>query len=91
MDDRDRRYEQLAKLQSDAVVAALRSAETAVSKSENMSEKWRENANEWRATMTDKDKLYLTKDAAKGYFIAGIMSAGVMIGIAELVIKLIPK
>ncbi len=89
MDERDRRYQQLAESQGEAVTTALTSAETAVVKSERIAEKWRENANEWRSAMNDKDRQYLTKDVAKGYFVAGLMAAGVMIAVAELFIKLI--
>jgi uncharacterized protein YfaS (alpha-2-macroglobulin family) len=38
-----------------AVVAALASAEKAIDKAEVNSEKWRANANEWRAAMGDRE------------------------------------
>ncbi len=82
MDERDRRYEQLSE-------AALASAERAVDKAELIAEKWRLNANEWRAAMSDKDQQYLTKDVARGYFVTGLMAAGVMIALAELFVKLL--
>ncbi len=91
MDERDKRYEQLAGARSEAMIAALESSQRAVDKAEGIAEKWREHSNEWRATMSDKDKNYLTKDAARGYFIAGLMAAGAMIGVAELFARLLFK
>ena len=88
MDESDKRYEQRHSDQKEAVKAALASSERAVEKAEAISEKWRQNANEWRAAMSDKDKLYLTKDVAKSYFIAGIMAAGVMIALVELFVRM---
>lgn len=78
MDERDKRYE-----------AALASAALAVEKAEGIADRWREHANEWRAAMTDKDKNFLTKDVARGYFVTGLMAAGVMIAIAELFARLL--
>ncbi len=91
MDEREKRYESLALAQKEAVDAALKSAQLAVDKAEAISEKWRLNANEWRAAMSDKDRQYLTKDVAKGYFITGLMYAGVMIAVAELFARLLFK
>ncbi len=39
-----------------AVSAALAAAEKAVTKAEVNAEKWRENANEWRGAMSDRDR-----------------------------------
>lgn len=47
--------------QEKAVNAALASSEKAVDKAEKNAEKWREQANEWRGAMTDKDKAYALK------------------------------
>ncbi len=88
MDERDRRYEALSAAQKDAVEAALKAAQLAVDKAEAIAEKWRLNANEWRSAMSDKDRQYLTKDVAKGYFILGLMASGVIVAIVELVIRL---
>ena len=44
-----------------AIAAALASAKEAVTVAEVNATKWRESANEWRSTMNDKDKTYLTK------------------------------
>ena len=91
MDERDKRYEALSVAQKEAVEAALSSAQRAVDKAEGIAERWRQNANEWRSAMTDKDKLYLTKDVARGYFVTGLLAAGVMIAIAELFARFLFK
>ena len=89
MDERDKRYEQLASAQKEAVASALASSERAVEKAEAIAERWRANANEWRAAMSDKDKLYLTKEVARGYFVTGLMAAGVLVGIVETFIRVL--
>jgi len=43
-----------------AVNAALASSDKAISVASVIAEKWRENANEWRGAMEDKDKTYAT-------------------------------
>jgi hypothetical protein len=40
---------------------ALASAEKAVDKAEASGEKWRENANEWRGAMQDRERNFLTR------------------------------
>lgn len=47
--------------QEKAVNAALAASEKAVLVAENNAEKWRSNANEWRAAMTDREKTFATK------------------------------
>lgn len=42
--------------QKEAVAAALDAADKAVTKAEANAEKWRENANEWRGAMSDRDR-----------------------------------
>ncbi len=90
-DEHDRRYEQRFSAQQQSLTDALASATRAVDKAEEIAEKWRANANEWRAAMSDKDKLYLTKDVARGYFVSGLMAAGVMIALVELFVKILFK
>lgn len=53
----DRRF----KDQSEATRTALASAEKAVDKAETQGEKWRENANEWRSAMSDREKNFLSR------------------------------
>jgi len=46
--------------QKEAVNAALAASEKAVSVAETNAEKWRSNANEWRAAMTDREKRFVS-------------------------------
>lgn len=57
----DKRYEQRFVAQELATKAALASAQLAVDKSEREAARWRDSANEWRAAMSDKDRLLCTK------------------------------
>ena len=47
--------------QEKAVNAALAASEKAVAVAENNAEKWRANANEWRAAMTDREGKFAMK------------------------------
>jgi len=69
MDERDKLYTERAVTNKTQVDAALKSAETltnaafaasekAIVKSDVNSEKWRENANEWRAAMMDRESKF---------------------------------
>ena len=58
----DRRYEQRFQAQSEAVKAALSAIKVADEKSAINTATWRANANEWRAAMSDKDKLMVTRN-----------------------------
>lgn len=44
-----------------AISAALLSAEKAVQVAEANAEKWRQNANEWRGAMGDREKNFITR------------------------------
>jgi len=46
--------------QEKAVTAALAASEKAVSVAETNAEKWRDNANEWRGAMTDREAKFIT-------------------------------
>jgi hypothetical protein len=56
MDERDRRYTELAEERARALEAALAAAEKANELAQANAEKWRENANEWRGAMQDRDR-----------------------------------
>ena len=47
--------------QEKAVQAALAAAEKAVLKKEEEVERWRQNANEWRGAMSDRERDFLTR------------------------------
>jgi hypothetical protein len=44
-----------------AVAAAQASSEKAIDKAERDAEKWRNNANEWRGAMSDREREFLTR------------------------------
>lgn len=56
----DLRYQERFSAQEKAIAAALNSQEKAVRTSEINSDKWRANANEWRAAMTDRDRNFVS-------------------------------
>ena len=89
IDERDKRYEQGAKAQKEAVETALASAERAVEKAEAINTAWRINANEWRAAMSDKDKLYLPKAEARSDFRTMLALTGLMVTIMSVVVGIV--
>jgi hypothetical protein len=54
--EREKAIEAALSAQEKAVAAALEAADKAVTKAEINGEKWRENANEWRGAMSDRDR-----------------------------------
>jgi hypothetical protein len=64
----DRRYEERFQGQEKAVSAALAAAAEATSKAETNAERWRNNANEWRAAMTDRERNFMSRDQANSMF-----------------------
>ena len=66
-----------------AVAAAMAASEKAITVAEVNASKWRESANEWRATMSDKDRNFVTKQVLWAYFIGML---GVTLTIAGLVL-----
>lgn len=54
--ERDRAIQAALLSQEKAVTAALEAADKAVTKAEANAERWRENANEWRGAMSDRDR-----------------------------------
>jgi len=55
MEERDNLYTERASSSKAAIDAAFAASEKAVGKSDINAEKWRENANEWRAAMQDRE------------------------------------
>src|ERR1700687_2306098 len=54
--------------QEKAVVAALQASDKAVTKAEATAEKWRENANEWRGAMHDRDRLLMPRQEVENQY-----------------------
>jgi hypothetical protein len=65
MKEVDKRYEQRFDAQEAATKAALNAAQLAVDKAEANATLWRANANEWRDTMDNKDRLLMTRNEAE--------------------------
>src|SRR5678816_4366067 len=61
-------FEQRFADQKEAVAAALAAAEKAVGKAEANAEKWRENANEWRGSMMDREVKFASKEQIETEF-----------------------
>ena len=66
--EHDRRYEERFVAQQMAVRAALDAAAEATMKAEQNAERWRNNANEWRAAMTDREKNFMSQGQANTQF-----------------------
>jgi hypothetical protein len=60
------------------------SAEKAVDKAEGQSEKWRDNANEWRGAMSDRERDFLSRK--EFYAIVGTAVAVIILAITLLAI-----
>lgn len=54
--EREKAVEAALAAQEKAVNAALAASDKAIQKAEVNAEKWRENANEWRGAMSDRDR-----------------------------------
>ena len=61
LETRDQKYEQQFKHQQEAVSAALQSSEKAISKAENSNEKRFESVNEFRAVLSDQQRMLMTR------------------------------
>jgi len=62
--EHDRRYEQRFKAQEEATKAALSAAQKAADILEVNTQRWRDASNEWRATLTDRERQYLPRSEA---------------------------
>jgi hypothetical protein len=60
-------FETLLAEKDKAVNIALNAAKEAVQVAEKNAEKWRDNANEWRGAMTDREKTFLAKSEFTTY------------------------
>ncbi len=63
--ERDLRYQQRFEAAERAVKAALEAADKAVGKAEITADKWRENANEWRGAMNDRERSLMPRSEAE--------------------------
>ena len=61
MDERDRRYEQRFSAQEEATRAAFRAADGALTKAETVMIRDKDQANEWREAMNDREKTFMPR------------------------------
>jgi hypothetical protein len=66
-----------------AVETALRSAEKAVEKAETNAERWRNNANEWRGAMSDRERDFLTRREFYSITVALVAVISIALAIAN--------
>ena len=67
-----------------ALNAALLSAKEAVQIAERNAERWRDQANEWRGAMTDREKTFVTR---RELWSAVVALVGAVIGVMAIFIK----
>lgn len=60
----DHRYQDAMTAQREAVHAALAAQQRAVDKAEEQGLRWREQANEWRAAMSDRERHFVPRTEA---------------------------
>lgn len=84
MEERNKAYLQLGAEKERSAAAILALTKEAGALAERNAEKWRDNANEWRQAMSDKDRNFVTKTALWGYLI-GV--AGFVIMVIEVLHK----
>ncbi len=60
-------FEKILAEKDKVINIALESAKEAVLVAERNAEKWRDNANEWRGAMTDREKTFATKAELAAY------------------------
>lgn len=85
MDERDRRYGEVSSAKEKAVEIALANAEKSVLVSERSAEKWRDNANEWRQAMTDRERNFLPRNI--GYIIGALAALAALVPFLERLAK----
>ena len=75
-------FEKILVEKDKALSAALAAAKEAVNIAEKNAEKWRDQANEWRGAMSDREKKFITRSELWGAVIA---IAGLTIAIISLI------
>lgn len=81
MDERDRRYTDVAQEREKAIALAVQSVERALTIAEASAEKWREAANEWRGAMEDRERNFISKSVGNIY--GALAAIAVLIAIMD--------
>lgn len=77
-------FEKILEEKDRALSAALLAAKEAVQIAERNAERWRDQANEWRGAMTDREKNFVTR---RELWAAVVAIVGAVIGIMAIFIK----
>lgn len=81
--DFEKNMNQRFKDSQEAVEKALASSKEAVNKAEEQAEKWRQNANEWRGAMNDRERTFLTRREFSIMITTAIIVMGFLITILK--------
>ena len=87
MDERDRRYTEVASASEKALHAALIAVREATEETKHQTDKWQSSANEWRQAMNDKDRNFVTHNTLWGWLIASVMLVLALMQIFERIGK----
>lgn len=80
-EDQDKAVQAALASAEKAVGAALVSSEKAVDKAEVSAERWRNNANEWRGAMSDRERDFLTRKEFYTMLATAISVIGVILAL----------
>jgi hypothetical protein len=67
-EEADRRYSERFIAQQQALSDAMAAQEKSVAVAESNSQAWRESANEWRGTLSDRDKKFMLEETGREIF-----------------------
>jgi len=87
MDERDRRYSSEVANAKESLQAALVAMKEATMERKHDLDKWQISANEWRQTMNDKDRNFVTHNTLWGWLMASVMLVLAVMQILERIGK----
>lgn len=79
MDERDRRYQEVLTERDLRYEQLHRLSEQAIKVAETNTEKWQDNANEWRSAMNDRERDFLPRNV--GYIIGFLTVVSLVLAI----------
>lgn len=74
-------FEKILEEKDKAINIALAAAKEAVGVAEKNAEKWRDQANEWRGAMNDREKKFITRGEV---WMGAVAVAGLVIAVIKL-------
>lgn len=75
-------FEKILEEKDKAINIALAAAKEAVTVAEKNAEKWRNQANEWRAAMNDREKNFITR---REVWLAVTAAVGIILTVLQLI------